>query len=436
MSAFKKIPKQPLPQVEDWGWMDIPDVTPKNPTPYTGSSVLLGKLWKIALDDIEKSHNTQTEFGTVFSAGAYGKDFCSLVFSRDNAYAGLLGLNCLYPQEMLESYKAIRQVRYRLGWSCFKVCGSELKGIPDVPVYDMKPLEFFRKFQKASAINKTDDVAWVWAAYDLLKKQDFPRTEWEWLYENGQLGFDKFYQAFYDETDGLYFGQPTFIDVGHCGYPDGYNTPTTKRRNKCVWLKATSTNSLYYKALCVMAETARLLDKADEATAWQSRADALKTAILRHLRAPDGTFYYFRYRDGRAEQRREALGSAFPVLCGVVEGEDAVAAVAGYPITPFGVPLLYPYYPRHDSYHNNTMWPFADTFFLLAYERANGVSTAEVNLLGLVNAFKNGHFYELHDAKTNTPMGSWAQLWTTAAFLNAMIRAGNTGIEPDKNILY
>ncbi len=428
--------KNVIPPIEDYALFSVPDVTPAHNAVYTGESEYVGKLWKIALDDIEKSRVTTTEFGTIYTAGGYGKSFFNLVFNRDNAYSGLLALNCLYPEEMLEAYKAIRQVRYRLGWTCFKSCGCGLMGVPEAEILDMERVAFFKKYQKASAINKTDDVCWLWAAYDLLMKHDFPISEWEWLYENGKIGFEQYYKVFYDESDGLYFGQPTFIDIGHSGYPDGYNKPTTKKRNKCVWLKASSTNCLYYKGMCVMSEAAKRLGKTEEAAAWAQRAEKIKAAILKNLRAPDGSFYYFLYRDGTPEHRSDVLGSAFPVLMGIVEGEDARLALKNFPVTHYGIPLIQPFYERDDFYHNNSMWPFADTFFLLAYEKAYGVSTAEVNLQIMLNSFKNGHFYEQRNVKDNKPGGSWAQLWTTAGFLNVIIRKGDTDIPLTYDIIY
>ena len=226
MALFKKKHIPPPKRVWDGdsGLFEIPKMTPSKQYAYIGTSDYIGRLWNIALDDIEKSHNTITEFGTVFSAGAYGKEFHSLVFCRDNAYAGLLSLNLLYPDEMLESYKAIRKVRARLGWSCFKSCGCLLEGIEGVKNEDIPRLEFFKKYQKASAINKTDDVVWIWAAYDLLKNNPrYGDAEWKWLYDTAIRDFERFYMSFYDTDDGLFYGQPTFIDVGGSGYPDGYN---------------------------------------------------------------------------------------------------------------------------------------------------------------------------------------------------------------------
>ena len=418
----------------DEGLLSIPEVTPKKEISLRCSDPVLRKLWNIALDDIEKSHNTVTEFGTVYSAGGYGKSFHQLVFNRDNAYSGLLSLNLLYPNEMLEAYHAIRKVRDRLGWTCFHSNGFHLNGIDGVVDDDLPKLEFFKKYQKASAINKTDDVVWIWAAYDLLKKNpQFGEEEWKWLYETAKQNFVKFYDPFFDATDGLYFGAPTFIDVGGTGYPEGFaksketdsDKTKEKQRNRCVWVKAPSTNSLYFKALSVMAEVAEQFGLLEEAEAWKKKAEDLRVAMKELLRFSNGSFTYFRHRDGQLEPRRDTLGCALPVLCGVVDGEDAKNALSGYPVTAYGTPLLFPFYDRPDYYHNNSMWPFADTFFLLAYEKAFGVSTVDVNLQILKNAFRNGHFYEVRDVRTNVIKGSVAQLWTTAAFLNAMMRFEN-----------
>lgn len=433
-SHFRKKGAPMLPPVgnADFGLLNLPRVTPKATYRFCGENETLARLWNIALDDIEKSFNTVTEFGTVYSAGEYGKGFSSLVFCRDNAYAGLLSLNRLYPREMREALRAIRQVRNRLGWKCFKSCGCLLRGIDGVENIKLDHPTFFKTYQKASAINKTDDVCWLWAAYDLLVKhpERFGAADWQWLYENGKESFERFYQPFYDPTDGLYFGQPTFIDVGGSGYPKGFNHPKEKERNRCVWVKASSTNALYYKALTVMAEAAERLGLKSERADWQKRAETLRTAMLAKLRNADGSFVYFLHRDGHPEPRRDTLGTAFPVLCGVVTGADARHALAGYPVTQYGTPLIYPYYERNDTYHNNSMWPFADTFYLLAYERAYEVSCNDINRTILCNAYRNGHFLELRDARSNQPTGSWAQLWTTAAFLNVMIRGGLTEFDP------
>lgn len=404
---------------------------------FTGTDKELEKDWLLAKEDVVKNYCMETPFGKTFAAGAYGGclKWKGLSFNRDTTYAGLLALNSLYLEEMLTAYKTIRRVRLHLGWSCYP--DFVLHGVKGVKVYEDLTLDDFRhRFCKASSINKTDDVCWLWGAYDLLRKTGADETEWQWLYETGKECFEKFYDPFWDEERRLYFGQPTFIDVGVNGYPESFGYKTEEARNRGVWVYASSTNSLYYKALCLMAQTAERLKKTQESDAWAARAQTLRKSMCEKLRFSDGTFMYFMHRDGHPEPRREVLGTAFPVLTEAVTGEDAKKCVAGYPVTAYGAPLLLPFYPGTASLHNNSTWPFADTFLLLAKERAEGCDCTAQNLTLLKNMMIDGHMYEFRNTCTNAISGQSAQLWSVAAFLNTVIRAGETNAPEDLVKIY
>lgn len=408
----------------------IERVQPNLKIRYTGKDEIIKRMWYIALDDIEKNYCMDMEEGRVFSAGGYNshKDWDGLTFNRDTCYSGLLALNLLYPQEMLTSMKIIRKYREQLKFACTP--NMKLEGIEGVEVFDLTFQEFKARFHKGTAINKTDDVVWIWCMYDLIKKNNF--EEWEWLYHTAKRHFKQFYAPFYDSKDGLYFGQPTFIDVGSNGYPESFGMKTKEAYNNGVWVKASSTNSLYYKALTVMSEVAMKLGLEEEAREWETQAAKLKTAILSNLRFADGTFAYFKHKDGSLENRREVLGTAFPVLCDVVNKEEAKKALQGFPVTPFGAPLLVPFYDHESTLHNNSSWPFADTFLLLAFEKAYDVNLVNLNLQIMVNASENGHLKEFRNMLENQMSGATAQLWSCAGFVNVCIRGGLTEIAPEK----
>ena len=203
MSIYKDFNKM----VKETNIMDLEYVKPNKQIKFTYKNKMIEKLWNIALSDVEKNRCVDTPYGKVYSAGGYGKEFFGMVFTRDTSYSGLLALNALYPNEMLECIKAVRNIRLNLGFACFREEGNVLEGIDDVVIYDIPKIEFFKKFQKASAINKTDDVVWVWCAYDLLKKNKFGMSEWNWLYHMGVGCFEKLYNRFYDPNDGLYYGR-------------------------------------------------------------------------------------------------------------------------------------------------------------------------------------------------------------------------------------
>lgn len=412
----------------------LPQATPKLDIKYMGKDKIIEKMWYIALEDIEKNYCINTEYGVVYAAGGYNahKDWDGLAFNRDTAYSGLLALNRLYPNEMLTTIKAVRKYREKLKFVCTPE--TELEGIDGVEVIDVDFKEFKKIFHKGSAINKTDDVAWIWCTYDLFKKNQF--DEWQWFYETADKNFKEFYFPFFDETDGLFFGQPTFIDVGLYGYPEHFGYNTKEARNNGVWVKATSTNALYYKALSIMSEVAEMLNLYEEAKEWKLRAHNLKNAILKHLRFEDGTFAYFKHKNGSLEDRHEALGTAFTVLLEIVEGDEAKCALSGCMLTPYGVPLIYPFYENGNSLHNYASWPFVDTFYLLALEKAYGESFVNQNLMIMLNDSVDGHIYEYKNLMTNYIWGAKAQLWSIAGFVNACIRGGLTDIPPDSVSLY
>lgn len=414
--------------------LTLPQASPKLNIKYTGNDKIFGQMWDIALEDIEKNYCINTEHGVIYAAGGYDahKDWDGIAFNRDTAYSGLLSLNRLYPNEMLTTIKAIRKIREKLKFVCTPE--SELEGIDGVEVLDLTFTELKKIFHMGSAIAQTDDVAWIWCAYDLFKKNNF--DEWKWFYETADMNFKEFYYPFFDETDGLFFGQPTFIDVGLYGFPEHFGQNTKEARNNGVWVKATSTNALYYKALCVMAEVAEKLGLNNEANEWELRAENLKNAILRHLRLEDGTFAYFKHKDGSIEDRHEALGTAFVVLVNIVDGEDAKRALSGCTFTQYGIPLIYPFYEHSNSLHNRATWPFVDTFYLLALEKAYGESFVNQNLIIMLNNAVNGHIYEYRDLNLNHSRGAIAQLWSIAGFANACIRGGLTELSPDSVSLY
>jgi hypothetical protein len=269
--------------------------------------------------------------------------------------------------------------------------------------------------------------------------------DWAWLYGMGNIFFDYFYNLFYDNEDGLYFGQASFIDVGWNGYPfaaEGLDKET--ERNKAVWIKNPSTNALYVRAMDVMSHAAEILERAEEATAWKQRAAALRKAIRDHLRHPDGTFAYFMHKDGKLEPRCDALGAAYCILADVVTGEAAKKALAEdiLQCSDTGVTLIYPFIEENPGiYHNRAAWPFASTFYYLAKEKVTGESCLQSDATQLANAivipkkvngncqgtpedYQTGSFMEYVAWEEKEARGTCAQCFTISAFMNLCLRNG------------
>lgn len=406
---------------------DLPDVVPDckrvlkaNATPLTQ------KMWNIALHDVEQNLVTN-DYGTYFAAG---RRYTERVYTRDIAFAGILGLNAIYPQEMKRSLEITREVRTALG---YKVSAPHVVKEIDAPwevIFETEP-EVMNKYRTNSITRRTDDVVWIWAVEDLFKQHP-EVADWNWLYETGEKYFEEIYAPWFDESDGLYRCQPAFQDIESTAYPDSLDIAD------CVLMKGASTNCLYYKALLSMSEAAKESGQPVEISdSWAKRAENLKSAILDELILPDGTLTYYKDRYGNVMLNQHNLGTAFAVIFGVLEGEDADRAIRDYPMTDRGIPLIYPFLTDNQGPHNQASWPFCSTFFLWAKEVAEGRDFTDYNAALMArslgtklaeNRNKNwggfGSFHEKIQLPSGIIDGSGQQLWSSAAFMNVCLRAG------------
>lgn len=396
---------------------DLPAPQPTHPYRLQGTTPLIERLWRIALSDVE-ANTVETDNGCYFGAGTH---FGLRIYTRDISYAGLLGLNAIYPKLMRQSLNVTRHVRLRMGLTVAR--GYAVPGITaDWEELDVAESSYLQTYHTNSYTRRTDDVIWLWCARDLFE-QDGTLEDWRWLYETGRRCFDELYTPFFDPEDGLYRGQASFIDIHFADHKTtGY--PLEWTLSDCVMAKALSTNCLYVQGLRTMATAAKELDHPEDARRWSAAASDLVSAIRRELAREDGALAYLKDRWGHLAPRRGALGIALAVLSGVVTGEEAAAAVQGYPVTDAGVPLLHPFYNRDDFYHNNSSWPFVDTFFLKGLETIDGVSRTAQNAALLARTCRgDGTFHEVVDFRDKTIQGSGSQLWSAAAFIDVCRRA-------------
>ena len=412
----------------------IPTSEPKCKALLKGNvTPLTERMWKIALDDVERNQVTN-EAGTVYFGA--GSRYGDRVYTRDISIAGVLGVNRLYPHEMLCSLKVTREVRRALGYQV-----SAPHVVPEIQV-DWKVIaeidkDVMAKYKTNSYTRATDDVVWLWAADDLFTIHP-ELADWQWMLENGEYFFKEIYAPWFDPSDGLYRGQPLFHDITSSAYPDGMEIPD------CVLLKALSTNCLYYRGMLAMANASEKAGRPDsEKLHWLDRAAALKVVIQKEFTKPDGTLAYYKDRHGVIMPNREILGTAFAVIFGILKGDAAKAAYAGYPMSDKGIPLFSPFIPGNSGPHNMASWPFCDTFFLWGKALADGGDYTDQNAALLARSLgtafapkKNkgdnesdwgtglGSFHEKIPLPSGLIDGSGHQLWSAAAFLNVCIRAG------------
>ena len=408
-----------------------------------GITPLTERLWKIALDDAE--HNMVTsESGTVYFGA--GSQYGLRIYERDIAVSGVLGLNRFYPEVMFSSLKVAREIRKELG---YKVSAPHVVSEIDVPweVIAQVDKEIMTKYRTNSYTRRTDDVAWLWAVDDLFTLHP-ELADWEWVVENGKYFFKVLYEPWFDKTDGLYRGQPLFHDIQSSAYPAGMSIAD------CVLLKALSTNCLYYRGMLAMAKACEKSGRpVGEKKQWLDRAAALKIAIKKEFTKPDGTLAYYKDRHGKLMLNRSGYATAFAVIFGIVEGNAAKAAYAGFPTPDNGIPLFFPFIQGTDSsqWHNQASWPFCDTFFLWGKYIAEGKDYTDYNAALLARSIGTaikpkkrmedqseadvfGSFHEYVTLPDGLIHGSGRQLWTAAAYLNVCIRAGLLPEKSKENI--
>lgn len=407
----------------------------------------LRKAWRLAVFEAESNIKPCPYGGEYFTAGGRG-GWYDMLFGQDTVACGLLAFNRLYPEVMKNQIRSYVLARLNIGFMCpegWQLQNCE-KAIPlHMNVWQPDSREFCNRYHMSPALNRTgQDVGWLWTAGDLFDLHG-DRMDWAWLYGMGNIFFDYFYKPFYDEADGLYFGQASFIDVGWNGYPfalEGLDKQS--ERNKAVWIKTPSCNALYVRGMDVMAHAARVLGRDEDARHWQEKADCLRKAIRDHLRLPDGTFAYFKHKDGHLEPRCEALGAAYCILADVVTGQDAVKALATHTLqfSDVGVSLFYPFIEENPGiYHNRAAWPFASTFYYLAKEKVTGESCVREDACQLANAivipkkvngncqgtmedYQTGSFMEYVAWEEKEARGTCAQCFTISAFMNLCLRSG------------
>lgn len=402
------------------GLGDLPDPQPICPARLCNTTPIMERLWRIALSDIE-SNIVEADGRRYFGAG---QAFGLTVFTRDISLAGMLGLNKFYPDEMLSSMRFCRDLRRKVGLRLSQPYVLDAIDAPWVQTDHPTEGELQREWGTASVARRTDDVVWMWCTADLIQQHKL-HDQWDWFYQTGCAFFEIFYDPFFDATDGLYRGQACFIDIHYLPHGKATGYPEDWDAQDCILVKALSTNCLYFAALQAMSHAAAQLGKADEASTWQARADALRQAIRHNLLHEAGYLSYYRDKSGTLTSRREALGSALAVLLGIVTGNDTHLALGGYPATERGVPLFEPFFENDRWYHNNSSWPFVDTFFLKAMELADGQSYVALNAALLAHScMGEGTFHEVIDYRTREAKGSARQLWTAAAFIDVCERAG------------
>ena len=285
----------------------------------------------------------------------------------------------------------------------------------------------------------TDRVVWFLGARHLLDDPVFADETWRALRDT--LTQDRAYA--FDPAVGLYRGETSFLDWREQTYP-------AWTANDVVFIAesfALSTNVLHYQALQLAAELAAQRGDA-AAAAYREQARALAQAIDRRF-WNERRGMYMSYVGTAAHpvpfEAYDLLGISLAALSGAVPQARVREALANYPATSVGSPVIWPQQPGIAIYHNRAIWPFVSAYALKAARRTNSPARIAHELRSILRgaALAGSHMenYEflsqrvhVEDGKLSGPVvNSPRQLWSVAGALDAVIE-GVFGLEADGSV--
>ena len=408
-------------------------VTETAENPYLRSgNVILDALFALAVTELNENKVTAISDYSMSSGSPVDCDCFETganwhyVWTRDTAYAVHSGIAFLEPQKSKTSLKF--KISEKKGGA---VGGGNMQIIQDTGSGGSWPVS-------------TDRVVWALGAYETLKNLDgsdytsFLADSYEAI--KNTLEADRLY--IYDEKDGLYRGEQSFLDWREQTYPHWFFDDEGNPDFKTVHIgmsKTLSTNVLHYIALKTASELAAELNKTDESAKYAEWAESLKSAIKSKFYLPERkTFSTMKttFLDDSPVDKRDLLGLSLLILSGIADAAQASEIIEEYPITEAGPSVIFPQEPDTKIYHNRAIWPFVTSYGLRAAAKAGNDKFYENAFMSLVRGaafnlsnMENMEFLTLdawHDDATfpqlsGPEVNSRRQLWSVGGFISMVL---------------
>src|SRR5664279_1040743 len=298
---------------------------------YQSDYPIANAIYNMSLEEMQKAIEPDSTFRT-------GKEWAG-VWTRDISYSIILSMAYMQPRVAKNSL--------------LKKVNKKGRIIQDTGSGGAWPVS-------------TDRMIWAVAAFELYKVTG----DKDWLkqaYEIVRNSVDDDLSNIYDAETGLVRGESSFLDWREQTYPkwmqpaDIYNSENL------------GTNAVHYQANIVLPQMAEILHDTEKAAMFKRIAGNIKKGINMYLWQNEKG-YYGQYIYGRnytvLSPRSEALGEALTVLFDIADSSKQQQIISHVPITPFGISCIYPQIPGIPPYHNDTVWPFVQTYWLWAAAKA------------------------------------------------------------------
>lgn len=261
----------------------------------------------------------------------------------------------------------------------------------------------------------SDRMIWAVAAYELYKVTG-DRDWLEYIYPIIKNSLEDDFEVTY--VDGAVNGETSFIDWREQSHPkwmqtvDIYSTQTH------------STNAVHVAALDVLSKIAAELGKKDDAAKYSEKSKALNSSVIEKLWMPEkGIMAMYTY--GRqypiVNPRSETLGQAFAILYDQLPDSMAATITENVPITPYGPAIFFPQIKDMPAYHNNALWPWVASYWVLANAKAGNEQGV---MEGIGSVFRpaalfttNKENFNLDNGDIATELNSSNMLWCLAGNL-------------------
>jgi hypothetical protein len=136
----------------------------------------------------------------------------------------------------------------------------------------------------------------------------------------------------------------------------------------------------------VIATIAKTLNNNKAYTKYSALAQKIKTGINQYFWQPNKG-YYGQFIYGRnypiLSSKSEALGEALCILFDIASPDQQKTIVRSTPVMDFGVPTVYPQIPGIPPYHNNSVWPFVQSYWMLAAAKAGNEKSVMASIAAI-----------------------------------------------------
>ena len=278
----------------------------------------------------------------------------------------------------------------------------------------------------------SDRVVWALGANETLKYLPEPDRQ-SFLNQIYPILCDTIEQdrrLVYDQQDGLYRGEQSFLDWREQTYP-GW---TKENVLTIAMSKALSVNVANYFLLRTAADYSKVLGRKSVASRYAKWAENLKASINKCFFDPDaGLYSTYLLSDGVDNirvHRYDLLGESLAILFGVADQTKAESILNNYPIGPHGPSVVWPQERTVPIYHNQCIWPFVTAYWIKAARQANNSEAVDQGIRSLehlaafnLSNMENYDFVtgqsEVKGSGLNGPViNSRRQLWSVAGYLS------------------